>query len=303
MAGDWIKMRTDLYRDPKVCLMADILSDEKGDLSRYVSQQTQRNMTVTRNVTRNACVGALLSVWGVMRHRGVRVDDDLRCFGVGLWVIDDIADLPGFGVAMAAAMWVVETEECLIFPRFFDEYNVEPDGKQKSKNAERQARYREKKRMKPGPESNVTSNVTRNVTVTPREEESREEKSNYNTHTLPAKQVCDKYRNQGIQITEAADGVTIEVAEPFCKWMQFRFTSDGKHVNTMQQDVILKKFLDLDSSKLARDVDFSIGIGAKHIRSEDADNGPGRPRRSGGDGSGDKPLKTYGEKMKDKLGF
>ena len=177
MAGDWIKMRTDLYRDPKVCLMADILSDEKGDLSRYVSQQIQRNMTVTRNVTRNACVGALLSVWGVMRHRGVRVDDDLKCFGVGLWVIDDIADLPGFGVAMAAARWVVETEDCLIFPRFFDEYNVEPDGKQKSKNAERQARYRGRKKAKSEPGSNVTGDVTRDVTVTPREEESRVEKS------------------------------------------------------------------------------------------------------------------------------
>ncbi len=177
MAGDWIKMRTDLYRDPKVCLMADMLSDEKGELSRYVSQQTQRNMTVTRNVTRNACVGALLSVWGVMRHRGVRVDDDLKCFGVGLWVLDDIADMAGFGSAMAAARWVIETDEGLTFPRFFDEYNVEPDGKQKSKNAERQARYREKKRLESEPESNVTSNVTRNVTVTPRIEKSRVEKS------------------------------------------------------------------------------------------------------------------------------
>ena len=25
MAGDWIKMRTDLYRDPKVCAIADEL--------------------------------------------------------------------------------------------------------------------------------------------------------------------------------------------------------------------------------------------------------------------------------------
>jgi hypothetical protein len=107
----------------------------------------------------------------------VRVDDDLKCFGVGLWVIDDIADMAGFGVAMAAARWVIETDEGLTFPRFFDEYNVEPDGKQKSKNAERQARYREKKRLESEPESNVTSNVTRNVTVTPRVEKSRVEKS------------------------------------------------------------------------------------------------------------------------------
>jgi hypothetical protein len=91
--------------------------------------------------------------------------------------------MAGFGSAMAAARWVIETDEGLVFPRFFDEYNVEPDGKQKSKNAERQARYREKKRLESDPESNVTSNVTRNVTVTPRTEKSRVEKSNNNPLT------------------------------------------------------------------------------------------------------------------------
>jgi hypothetical protein len=175
MANDWIKMRTDLYRDPKVCLMADMLDDEDGILARHVNQQMRRNMTVTRNVTRNACVGALLSVWGVMRHRGVRNGDDLACYGVGLWVLDDISDMPGFGDAMESVGWVVENDQGLIFPRFFDEYNVEPDGKNKSKNAERQARYREKKRLGIELKSNVTSNVTRNVTVTPREEKRREE--------------------------------------------------------------------------------------------------------------------------------
>jgi hypothetical protein len=97
--------------------------------------------------------------------------------GVGLWVLDDIADMPGFGNAMESTGWVQENDQGLIFPRFFDEYNVEPDGKNKSKNAERQARYRDRKRLTFTPESNVTSNVTHNVTVTPRIEESREEKS------------------------------------------------------------------------------------------------------------------------------
>jgi hypothetical protein len=83
--------------------------------------------------------------------------------------------MPGFGDAMESVGWVVENDQGLIFPRFFDEYNVEPDGKNKSKNAERQARYREKKRLGIELKSNVTSNVTRNVTVTPREEKRREE--------------------------------------------------------------------------------------------------------------------------------
>lgn len=180
MANDWIKMRTDLYRDPKVIVMADSMLNPEGELAAFVGHNCRRNMTVTRNVTRNACVGALLSVWGVMRHRGVRVGDDLQCHGITLAVVDDIADLPGFGKAMENVGWIESTNQGLIFPRFFADYNVEPDEKNKSKNAERQARYREKLKAN----SNVTSDVTRNVTVTPREEKSREEKS-LNTPLIP----------------------------------------------------------------------------------------------------------------------
>ena len=176
MAGDWIKMRTDLYRDPKVCVIADLLLDSDSDLARYVNQNHQRNMTVTRNVMRNAVVGALLSVWGVMRHRGKRNGDDLNCHGVSVSVIDDIADMRGFGEAMAHVCWVVEEDNCIVFPRFFADYNAEPGVQGKSKNAERQRRFREKKKAESNDVGNVTNNVTRDVTVTHREEKRREEK-------------------------------------------------------------------------------------------------------------------------------
>lgn len=171
MAGDWIKMRTDLYRDPKVCMMADALLSGEGELARYVNQHCQRDMTVTRNVMRNVTVGALVSVWGVMRVRGKAEGSDLVCRSVGLGVIDDIADLPGFGAAMALVGWVVETPEGLVFPRFFDDHNVDPESAAKQKAAERQKRYRERQKA----ESDVIRDVTRNVTVTHREEKSREE--------------------------------------------------------------------------------------------------------------------------------
>lgn len=173
MASDWIKMRTDLYRDPKVCVIADLLMDPDGDLSRYVNQHCQRDMTVTRNVMRNVTVGSLVSVWGVMRVRGKCDGDDLVCNGVTTSVIDDIADLPGFGAAMVSVGWVVETPEGLVFPRFFEDYNVDPEASSKAKAAERQARYRERQKAK----SDASSDVTRDVTVTHREEKSREEKS------------------------------------------------------------------------------------------------------------------------------
>lgn len=167
-------MRTDLYRDPKVCAMTDFLLGEQGPLSRYVTCNDGRNASVTwgvtRTVTRNATVGALVSVWGVLRHRGHRVGDDLVIKHVRLSVIDDMAEIPGFGEAMALVGWAQETEEGVVFTNFFEEHNAEPGSKLRSKNADRQARYRERKAM------DETRNVTRNVTLRPREEERREEK-------------------------------------------------------------------------------------------------------------------------------
>jgi hypothetical protein len=169
MAGDWIKMRTDLYRDPKVCLIADILMDNEGDLSRHVNQVMQRDMTVTRNVMRNVTVGSLVSVWGVLRHRGKRIGDDLIVKGCTSSVIDDVADLPGLGEAMQSVGWIEVVEEGIVLPRFFDEFNTDPADEIREKNAERQRRFREKIKAE-----------NRNVTVTlnsnAREEKSREEK-------------------------------------------------------------------------------------------------------------------------------
>jgi hypothetical protein len=178
MAGDWIKMRTDLYRDPKVCVMADLLMDPKGALSRDVSRDMMCDMAVTRNVTRNAVVGALVSVWGVLRHRGKRLADDLVIKNATTAVIDDIADLPGFSEAMTSVGWVVETKEGFVFPRFFEDFNVDPADEIKAKAAARQRRHRAEK------SSSATDNMSRDchVTVTPkchieesRVEESREE--------------------------------------------------------------------------------------------------------------------------------
>lgn len=180
MAADWIKMRSDIYRDPKVSVIAEALMSHESDLARYVNQMCQRDMTVTRNVMRNVTVGALVSIWGVMRMRGKRNGDDLVCTGVTASVLDDIADLPGIGSAMELAGWVVQDDEGITFPNFFEGYNVDPAEKSASSNAERQRRYRERKAALARGESldseRNESDVTRDVTVTPREEKRREEK-------------------------------------------------------------------------------------------------------------------------------
>lgn len=168
MAGDWIKMRTDLYRDPKVCIMAEVLSQDEGSLAKFVSQNCQRDMTVTRNVTRNAIVGSLVTVWGTVRHTGKRIGNDLLIKNATIHVIDDIADLPGFGEAMESVGWVVETAEGIVFPGFYDELNSEPKSFAKT-NAERQREYRERKKT----EGQQT--VTKRYNALHRGEERREE--------------------------------------------------------------------------------------------------------------------------------
>lgn len=155
MASDWIKMRTDLYRDPKISQMADCLMDPDGLLAGYISQNEQRNMTVTRNVIRNATVGSLVTVWGVMRHQGKRVGDDLLMPKTPLSAIDDAAEMVGFAEAMMDCGWLTETAKGLCFPRFFESNNVDPKADPKEKAAERQKRYRDRKRS-----------VTRDVTDT-----------------------------------------------------------------------------------------------------------------------------------------
>lgn len=168
MPSDWVKMRTDLYRDPRVCDIADHLLDPEGPLARFVNQNCQRDMTVTRNVMRNVVVGALVSVWGVCRQRGKRKGDDLVIAGSCVGVIDDVADVPGFGDAMASVGWLKQGGNTLVFPRFFAEWNVEPDESYRQKNAERQRRFRERASEK----RNAFRNVTDNVKSNDREEES-----------------------------------------------------------------------------------------------------------------------------------
>lgn len=176
MADDWIKMRTDIYRDPKVSVMADILSAPGGSLGSFVSQNMQRDMCVTRNVTRNAVIGALVSVWGVARQRGTRRGDDLciefqTTFTVE--VIDDLADLPGFGLAMLGCGWLLETTKGLVFPRFFSKHNVDPDDYKREQDAARQRARRERDKQR---DKSVTNSVTRHAKVAV--EKRRVEKSN-----------------------------------------------------------------------------------------------------------------------------
>lgn len=178
MAGDWIKMRVWLSRDPRVIKMADYLAEQRCFMNWLTDpvQQSCKNTAyehVTRNVTVALCVTGLLVTWGTAREQGDRFGDDLILDHCDKYTFDAITDIECFGEAMEHVGWIEETENgSVIFPKFFKD-NESPDEKHKRQNAERQAKHRQKTIEN----NNVTRNaeVTQisNVTVTPREEKRR----------------------------------------------------------------------------------------------------------------------------------
>lgn len=196
-------MRTDLYRDPKVCVIADILIKPDSELSRYVSQNLQCDMSITRNVMRNVTVGALVAVWGVLRHRGKRIENDLFIKCCNKNVIDDLSEVQGFGEAMEFVGWVQETDEGIVLPNFFEEHNVDPLEELRRKSAERQRKFREKNKDK----SNVTVTLNSNY----REEKRRED---INTPIPPDGGKTDSKKKTAISLQTFLDNCKTSSEKP-----------------------------------------------------------------------------------------
>lgn len=172
-------MRPSLSTSPKVNGIARLL-ETRADTARVLAPGFHGVMAdiVSRNVMRNVTVSALLTVWGAANDHtsdGVFLNADLSD-------IDDIAGIPGFGEAMQAVGWADYNEEqCSVTLRNFSEYNTCGRDRAAEKSAERQRRYREKKKA----ESNGKSNVTGDVTRYDREEKRREEDPSREIYTTP----------------------------------------------------------------------------------------------------------------------
>jgi len=157
MASNWIKMSASLKTHPKVNVIAALLeSPAEGSAGFDVSVGGQRGELLTRNVTRCVTVTALLLIWSAASEH--TSDGVFR--NVDLSYLDVLAEFSGFGEAMAAVGWAVydAEEHCVILKTDNDESVVA--GSKKSSAAERQRRYRQRKRA----QKNVTQTVTRDVT-------------------------------------------------------------------------------------------------------------------------------------------
>ena len=195
MAGDWIKMRVWLRKDPRVASMADYLATDRAFMN-YVTDPVQISCKetvyehITSDVTRSITVVSLLEVWGVAREQGDREDDDLVLNHCDLTNIDDICSTPSFGDAMEYVDWVIQESfedkkgrkvSRVRFPKFFKD-NESPEDRYKKQHADAQARYREKQKKlaeENGDNNDITSDITgdkcSDITVTHREEKRRED--------------------------------------------------------------------------------------------------------------------------------
>lgn len=199
MAGDWIKMRVSLSTHPKVLALADHLNAN----GKYIEWQDPacaipgasfgpddeaeqaRSEYAALRVTRYVTVAALLRFWGYANEHA----DAEFIRGLRLADIDEITGVPGFGEALALVGWA-EQESAPHGVRLpnFSEFNS--IARERSKNADRQRRYRERHANASSDGSNNSgNNAPSNVTVTlQRREEKRREESK--EKDLPGKPDC-----------------------------------------------------------------------------------------------------------------
>lgn len=149
MAGDWIKMRTDLFTHPKVVRMASALSAD-----------------------RLRTVGGLMSAWCLFDAHSI----DGHLSGYTLSALDELVGWSGFGAAMQSVDWLVVDGVGLSLPRF-DTHNgasakrraQDSDRKKESRNlsaseadkkrTREEKRREEKKEQKTAPKGDVLDGI------------------------------------------------------------------------------------------------------------------------------------------------
>lgn len=140
MAGDWIKMRSDLQRHPKVVRMASAL-----------------------HADRLRTIGGLHAVWSLFDEHSENGEID----GYTTAAIDDLIGWPGFSDAMVGVAWLEVSEDYCSLPRF-DEHN--------GQSAKRRAMESQRKRLEREAQDVPVPSASNADGKRSREEKRREEK-------------------------------------------------------------------------------------------------------------------------------
>lgn len=205
MAGDWIRMRGELWTHPKFLALVQAciyLEDSPGMLVYACGEDTlgigglpPSNESVTlralRHVTplalRDVTMCALLRVWCAVNAHAKVDGYDAVCCPMDITWIDDIAGFDGFGKAMESVGWVVERDDnALVFPNFCEHNSPACLRPQAKSNAERQRLFRERQRSR---QSRKSKSKSRNETVTrcnDREDEMRVDERREDEDVIPS---------------------------------------------------------------------------------------------------------------------
>jgi hypothetical protein len=142
MAGDWIKMRTDLHNDPAVIVMADTL-----------------------NVSDNEVVGLLLKFWSWATNQ---LTDGVMTGITESW-LDRYVGKKGFTKSLEKVKWLEKNGDVLVIPKW--ENHLSKGAKNRSLGAKRQETFKKvtQAALPTGNAGTVTREEKR------REEERREE--------------------------------------------------------------------------------------------------------------------------------
>lgn len=142
MAGDWIKMRSNLWDDPRVTMMADLTESSEA-----------------------AIVGALYWLWATADQHS----NDGVMLGLTLRALDRKTGVDGFGGALVAVGWLVEQAGGVEIIRFSD-HNGE-SAKSRVQTARRVANHKTNAKVTPSALPEQQTSVT---TALPREREREE---------------------------------------------------------------------------------------------------------------------------------
>jgi hypothetical protein len=143
MAGEWIKMRTNLWDDPRVSQLCDLT-----------------------DATEATVVGALYWLWAAADEH----TESGHMPGLSISGIDRKTGIKGIGAALVAIRWIEDTEGGITINRFSEHNGT--SAKNRVQTAKRVANKRSNAHVTP--ESNNSGNTT--VTgALPREEKRREE--------------------------------------------------------------------------------------------------------------------------------
>ena len=149
MAGEWIKVRTNLWNDPRVSQLCDETDSAEATV-----------------------VGGLYWLWATADEH---TETGLMP-GLSVNAIDRKTGIKGFGVALVSIGWIIEADDGILISRF-DEHNG-ASAKSRAQTAKRQAKLRNN-----GPVT-LPASLERDGNVTdasPREEKRREEKKETTT--------------------------------------------------------------------------------------------------------------------------